>query len=112
MAETQKTRDSRGRFLPRGGNKGGVEGQLVDSLRRRLGKLLDEPTSKPREIGQVMRALEGAHRLRLVEKQIALADQKLAGKGDGLDLAEIAKAMATADAEYDKEYQAAAGKVP
>ena len=112
MAETQKTRDSRGRFLPRGGNKGGVEGQLVDSLRRRLGKLLDEPTSKPREIGQVMRALEGAHRLRLVEKQIALADQKLSGKSDAIDLEEVAKTMAAMDAEYDREYRKAAGKVP
>ena len=112
MAETQKTRDSRGRFLPKGGEeRGGKDVQLVQSLRARLAKLIASPTSTSREIGVLTRALLSAQSVELIQKQIALADQKLAGKSEGLDLEQVARTMAAMDAEYDRAREAAE-KVP
>lgn len=111
MDKPRKTRDSKGRFLAGGGREGGEGCQLIPSLRRRLDKLLADPESSPRNIGTLTRALVSAQSLVLIEKQCALADQKLAGKSDGLNLEEVARAMALADEQYDRTREAA-GKMP
>ena len=111
VSEPRRTRDARGRFTPGGGREGGEGGQLVDALRKRLDRLLANPESSPRNIGTLARALVSAQSLLLLEKRILLADLKLSGKSDAVDLEEVARTMAVMDAGYDAEYRKAAGKV-
>jgi hypothetical protein len=88
-------RDSLGRFVspePRGGAVGGKDDPLVRSLRRRLEKLLGDKLATSREIGVLTRALVSAQTLALLDRQIALADQKL-GRGDKVNLEAITREM-------------------
>jgi len=84
----------------------------VDSLRKRLDHLLTLPDASPRNIGILTRALVSAQSLLLLEKQIQLAEQKLSGKSDALDLEAVARAMLVIDAELDaRDASKASGKV-
>lgn len=72
----------------RGDNRG-VNDRVVDGLRKRLETLVRYPESSPREIGSIVRSLKFAMELALIERQIALADQKLSGKASGSDMIEL-----------------------